>query len=96
MHFETINITHFGNNVTKHHTKVPVNCTQNFIQIYDGTTSIRNKKYHICSSESNSMYKSVTNKMFIRYNSKRKSEQQVSVYFKVTFNSFRLGIIYLS
>jgi hypothetical protein len=42
-------------------------CNDNYIELYDGSTSIHEKKFLFCQSQRNIVYKSKTNKIFIRY-----------------------------
>ena len=67
-----------------------VNCSENFIQLYDGSTSMIDRKYHFCTSETNKLYKSQSNKVYIRYLMHKKSENDY-VKFKLTYNPYKVG-----
>ena len=61
------------------------------MQIYDGSTSLSNKKVHLCASENNFIFKSKTNRIFIRY-SLTKTDQQETIYFRMIYNPYFEGL----
>ena len=67
-----------------------LNCTENFVQLYDGSTSLIDRKFHFCTSDSNKLYKSKTNRLFIRYLLNKKSAIDF-VKFKLSYNPFKTG-----
>lgn len=89
--FERVNVTLKKNNSTNKHNDViiptTVDCTNNFLQVYDASTSEINQKINYCSSESNQFYKSMSNRIFIRYSIKKNQPRRLS-YFKLTYNPF--------
>ena len=93
MSFELINITVVNQNFSSSNTQKRKNCTENFLQLYDGSTSLLNRKQHFCSSELNKFYKSQTNKVFLRYHLNKNSEND-AVIFRLTYNPFTLGNLY--
>ena len=84
--FEQINIT-----VSQNGSKQRDNCTENFIELYDGSTSLQNRIFHFCFSATNKIYKSQTNKLFIRYLlSKNSNKDYLS--FRLVYNPFQTGM----
>ena len=63
------------------------NCTDNFLQIYDGGTSEKLKRIHFCSNENDVFFKSESKRIFIRYSLKKLTDR-FYVNFKLNFNSF--------
>ncbi len=62
----------------------------NFIEVYDGSTSSRDKVFSVFANESNRIYKSQTNRIYVRY-SLNKININDYVRFKMAFNSYKLG-----
>lgn len=85
--FENINIT-LDKNKTKEAKRQ--NCTENFLQLYDGSTSVKDQRLHFCQSEINKFYKSQTNKIFLRYNQVKNSENDIFL-FRIVFNPYTTG-----
>lgn len=74
------------------------NCSENFLQIYDGGPTEKFKKIHYCSNEHNVFFKSEKNRVFIRY-SLNKFSDRLFVDFKLYFNPFQSSgnyFIYIS
>ena len=90
--FEQFNVRLSQNSTSSDGSGKRKNCTDNFLELYDGTTSISNRKFHLCSNENNKYYKSETNQLYIRFMVKKYSNIDI-VYFRITFNPFKLGII---
>ena len=67
------------------------NCTENFFEIYDDSTSMQNLKIHLCSGQKKNFYKSNTNKVFLRFNFVKYSENDL-FNFKIIFNPFTTSI----
>ena len=65
-------------------------CVQNFIEVYDGSTSTLNKRLQICKSETNKYFKSETNRVFLRYTINKNSLKE-PFYFKLNYNQFKPG-----
>lgn len=65
-------------------------CTQNFVQLYDGSTSTADKKFQFCTNVANKIYKSKTNRIYLRYNLNR-SQAHDFVFFKLIFNPYKNG-----
>jgi len=87
--FEYINVT-LSQEATALNKNRKRNCTENMIELYDGTTSILNNKFQYCSSEINKIYKSRSNRVFIRYFINKYTKID-SVDFKFVYNSFNFG-----
>jgi hypothetical protein len=87
--FEYINVTlsQEASAVNKNRKK---NCSENMIELYDGTTSILNNKFQYCSNEINKIYKSRSNNVYIRYFVNKHAKID-SVDFKFVYNSYNLG-----
>ncbi|RNA32526.1 neuropilin and tolloid 1 [Brachionus plicatilis] len=66
------------------------NCSENFFQLYDHSTSIENLKLNLCTGQKNLFYKSSTNKIFMRFNFVRRSNSDIFK-FKIVFNPFTTG-----
>lgn len=80
-------------NSIKHSEENPmsrVNCSDNFVQVYDGSTSSIDRKYYFCTADSNKLYKSKTNRVFIRYLLHKTSNEDY-VKFKLTYNPYKIG-----
>ncbi len=72
-----------------------VNCTENFIEVYDGTTSILNRIFHFCVEDHRRIiYNAQSNKIFIRYQLiKNTPHDEVS--FRLRYNTFTLGEVFI-
>jgi hypothetical protein len=68
-----------------------VNCTENFMELYDGTTSVLSRVFHFCTEDHRRIiYNAQTNKIFIRYHlAKNTPNDEVS--FRLRFNTFTQG-----
>jgi hypothetical protein len=70
-----------------------VNCTENFIELYDGTTSILNRIFHFCVEDHRRIiYNAQSNKIFIRYQLVKNSPHN-EVSFRLRYNTFTIGEI---
>ena len=66
------------------------NCSKTYFEVYDGTTSIENRKYQTCSTQSNKFVKSETNALFVRFKLKENITSNNN-YFNLVFNAFKSG-----
>ena len=83
-----IDYLNVNQNASKHNQVIQrPNCSENFLQIYDGGTLEKLKKIHFCSNENNVFFKSESNRIFIRY-SLNKLTDRYFVSFKLNFNPF--------
>lgn len=89
--FEKINIHIYQNNSRELSTYDRVNCTENVLEVYDGTTSRLNKMLFFCIEETLRIYKQTrTNKVFVRWYFTRHLPYDV-LEFKLRFSTFSLG-----
>lgn len=92
MVFENLNISKEISGKTSAEVKqMRLNCTENFIQLYDGSTSQIDRVFHFCMSDTNKLYKSKSNRIFLRY-LLHKNAPADYVKFKLTYNAFKTGM----
>ncbi|CAF0710427.1 unnamed protein product [Brachionus calyciflorus] len=84
---EHLNIVSISQLTSLKEAQTITNCTENFFQIYDHNTSEQNRKIHLCSGQKKSFYKSITNKVVLRFNFVKYSDND-SFRFKIFFNPF--------
>ena len=86
--FEKVNIHIYHNNSREMTTFERLNCTENFIQVYDGTTSDSNRVLHFCVEEMKKViYSSQSNKIFIRFHL-NKNNMIDEVAFRMRYSMF--------
>ena len=66
------------------------NCSKTYFEVYDGTTSLENRRYQACSTQNNKFLKSDSNALFVRFKLKENITSNNN-YFNLVFNSFRSG-----
>jgi hypothetical protein len=63
-------------------------CNENSLEIYDGSTSFKNKILSFCNTVVNKVLKSQSNKIFIHLT---KNSDKVFFQFKIIYNPFKIG-----
>lgn len=93
MVFEYVNITELkANNLQlslKNGVSTNLNdCNENSLEIYDGSTSLKNKIQTFCNTVVNKVLKSQSNKIFLHLT---KKSDKVFFQFKLVYNPFKIG-----